>query len=248
MKKIYKRGFSFLTGHFWKRLIPKMFLDQNYFKFYIGKKLFHKAFQKNGKHYLTGRVLDVGSGSAPYKDDLPECRFITLEHDVRFQPMVVGSAVSLPFLSEAFNSVICTEVLEHLPEPEMCIIEIKRVLKGGGRVYITTPMTWYLHYEPNDYFRFTPYGLRYLLEKNGFTVITLEPIGGLAAILGMVAFEKFYNLIFKLAFFVPKAYRAIVVAPFTLPLSWVLYHLTSLLDHFSKRWVFSVCLVAEKRG
>ena len=224
----------------------KIEFDQNYFKFYIGKRLFRNAFQKIGKPYFSGMVLDVGSGNSPYGKNIDECNIITLEQEGRFQPSVVGSALSLPFSRKSFDGVICTEVLEHLPEPEACLCEIKRVLKTGGRVYVTTPMTWYLHYEPNDYFRFTPYGLKYLFEKNGFTVLSLERIGGFTAVIAMVIFEKFYNILFKLVFFVPKVYRALVIYPFTFPLSWLLYHLSRLMDRFSKRWVFSVGLIAEK--
>lgn len=222
-------------------------VDQNYLKFYIGKRLLHRAFRNNGASNLFGSVLDIGAGTVPYEKDLAGCRLITLERAIRFQPAVVGSATLLPFASKTFDGVICTEVLEHLSEPEACLEEAHRVLRPGGRMYVTTPMTWYLHYEPDDYFRFTPYGLRYLLEKHDFAILRLERIGGLAAVLGMVASEKFYRLLYRLFFFVPKMYRPKCIAPFILPLSWVLYYLTCVIDSFRKRWVYSVCILAEKK-
>lgn len=221
-------------------------LDSNDLKFYIGKRLFRRAFRRHGKPRLSGTVLDVGSGTAPYGSELNGCRLVTVERELRFRPAVVGSAALLPFAARTFDGAICTEVLEHLPEPEACLAEIRRVLKPGGRVYVTTPMTWYLHYEPHDYFRFTPHGLKYLLEKHGFGVLVSEPIGGLAAVIVMVAFEKFYNMLFKLVFFVPKAARPGVIAPIIIPIAWVLAQVTAMLDLFGKRWIFSVCLVAQK--
>lgn len=223
-------------------------MDQNSLKFYIGKRLFQLAFKKNGKDHLSGLVLDVGSGTTPFKDETGKCRLVTLEREARFRPAVIGSATSLPFGGKVFDGVICTEVLEHLSEPEACFAEIGRILKPGGIVYITTPMTWYLHYEPFDYFRFTPHGLKHLAKKNGFEVLTLEPIGGLAAILGMIVLEKIYNLFYKFLFFVPKRFRLSVLAPFVLPPSWLFYHFTSLIDRFSRRWIFSVCLVGRKEN
>ena len=69
------------------------------------------------------------------------------------------------------RSALCTAVLEHLPEPGACLDEIHRVVKPGGAVFFTVPMTMYTHSEPYDFYRYTEYGLRYLLEKHGFQII-----------------------------------------------------------------------------
>lgn len=217
-------------------------------KFYVGKRLFRRAFRQFARPALSGTVLDLGSGTSPYAGELPGCRIVTLEREHRFCPTVVGSAQALPFAAASFDGVICTEVLEHLSEPGTALSEINRILKPGGHVYITTPMTWYLHYEPHDYFRFTPYGLKYLLEQHRFGIVSLVPLGGLSAVLTMVILEKVFNLCFKCLFFVPKAGRLPVLAVVFVPVSWVIAHATNVLDHFSKRWAYSVCALAAKRA
>ena len=67
--------------------------------------------------------------------------------------------------SESFDVVLCTEVLEHLHSPAKAISEFHRVLKTGGVLIITTRFIFPLHDTPNDFFRFTKYGLKELLKE-----------------------------------------------------------------------------------
>ncbi len=57
--------------------------------------------------------------------------------------------------------------LEHLPEPGLALAEIARTLEPGGRLLIAAPHEWEVHQAPHDYFRYTRYGLQYLLERAG---------------------------------------------------------------------------------
>ena len=151
---------------------------------FIVKKLQIEKFKKYSG-YLLGRVLDVGSGTAGFGRYLPEgTDYIGMDEFINVGPDILGKAQDLPFGEEAFDSIICTEVLEHLPEPQHALIEMKRVLKKEGFLYLTVPQEWCLHYEPSDYFRFTRYGIKYLLEKNGFKVLSIERIGGVFSLIG----------------------------------------------------------------
>jgi ubiquinone/menaquinone biosynthesis C-methylase UbiE len=94
---------------------------------------------------------------------------------------VVGDAQALPFCGESFDTIMCNEVLEHVPEPSQLFSEAVRVLEPGGYLLLTTPQTWGLHLEPHDYYRFTIYGLRHQAEKSGLDVIEIEPTSGLWA-------------------------------------------------------------------
>jgi len=91
--------------------------------------------------------------------------------------------VALPFKDAVFDTVLCNEVLEHVPEPARLMAEVARVLKPGGVLLLTTPQTWGLHMEPYDFYRYTKYGLRYLAEKSGLEVIEVAPTCGLWATL-----------------------------------------------------------------
>jgi SAM-dependent methyltransferase len=99
---------------------------------------------------------------------------------------------TLPFLDGSFDVVLCTEVLEHLTEPQRAIDEMYRVLEPGGQLLLTTRFLFPIHDAPHDYFRYTKYGLLYLLRR--FDEIRLEEetdaIGTLAVLvqrLGMQA-------------------------------------------------------------
>jgi SAM-dependent methyltransferase len=84
---------------------------------------------------------------------------------------------------ESYDSAICIEVLEHLPEPGRAIATMQRILKPGGVVVISVPHLSRLHDLPHDYFRFTEFGLRYLLAQAGLEVVSIETKGGLLTFL-----------------------------------------------------------------
>lgn len=77
----------------------------------------------------------------------------------------------LPFHDNIFDSIICSEVFEHLFKIEEILLELNRVLKKKGTFLITCPFVWPLHEIPYDYARYTPYALEYLLNNSGFKII-----------------------------------------------------------------------------
>lgn len=146
-------------------------------KFYLSKRAFRLSFLKF-RDYFKGRVFDLGCGWKPFKQFFTGQDYIGLDYTAERDADIVGSADNIPLADNAFNTVLCLEVLEHTPEPAQVIAECHRILKPEGILYITAPMTWYLHYEPYDFYRFTKYGLKHLCEQNGFEVVELEKIGG----------------------------------------------------------------------
>ena len=167
---------------------------QVYSPYFIIKSL-QESLLKKYSRYLGGRVLDVGCGAKPYKSLLQgTCEYVGMDCSMGVKPECFGSIQGLPFKDGAFDSVLCTEVLEHLPEPDKAIAEIKRVLKKDGYLYVTVPQTWGLHYEPNDYWRFTQYGIAHLLKRGGFTVVEMERIGGIISMVGQRVIDLIWNL------------------------------------------------------
>ena len=67
---------------------------------------------------------------------------------------------SLDFPDDHFNAVVCWSVLEHVPEPQLAIAEMRRVLKPGGVIWVQVPFLFPYHADPYDYWRVTPPGLR----------------------------------------------------------------------------------------
>ena len=86
---------------------------------------------------------------------------------------VFSDAHDLPFAERVFDSVLCTEVLEHLHEPRRAFREIHRVLRDGGYAVLTTPFQYQAHQRPFDFFRFTYDGLHLLARDAGFGDATI---------------------------------------------------------------------------
>jgi SAM-dependent methyltransferase len=129
----------------------------------------------------SDRVLDLGSGAAPYAGIFPHRRYITA--DLLAPAAVTCDAAALPFAAGSFDLVLCTEVLEHVPDPDAMLHEIRRVLGPRGALALTTPLTWGVH-AAQDFHRWTGAGLERLLRRSGFDIVALEPRGGIFACLG----------------------------------------------------------------
>jgi SAM-dependent methyltransferase len=149
-----------------------------------------------------GSVLDVGAGTRPYRPlyerYFSECVATDVAHsvhDIRAVD-VIAPAESLPFEDESFDAVICTEVLEHARDPSRALAEVRRVLRPGGRAFVTTPFMVPLHEMPYDFYRYTPSALHALAGSADLSVISLVPRGDYVALmLGLLAYplSKFFD-------------------------------------------------------
>ncbi len=129
----------------------------------------------------TGCVIDLGCGNSPYKEDILEFAdmYIGVDwknsfHDQSKVDIFANIGGYLPFRDAYADTITCFQVMEHLPEPDIFLSECYRVLKSGGQLFVTVPFMWNVHEAPYDYFRYTRYGLEYLLKKNGFVDITIR--------------------------------------------------------------------------
>jgi SAM-dependent methyltransferase len=225
----------------------KLSVWSNFFKFYAGKKLLKGAFMRLGLPLMKGRVLDLGAGWAPYSKEIKGAGVVTIDHDASRLPMAVGACTALPFGDNSFDSILCTEVLEHVSEPDEALKELARVVKPGGAVYATAPMLWCLHYEPYDFYRYTGFGLKHLFEKHGFRVDKVEPIGGFFTFFSMRFGEKFYNFLNKVFFFLPRGIRIFFIIPLVWPVGELVYRLSPLVERPSRKDVVSWAMVGVKR-
>jgi SAM-dependent methyltransferase len=146
---------------------------------------------------IQGRVLDIGCGEKPYRRLFPAAaQYYGTETDHTFarsaQHDVTALGESLPFVNGTFDAVICTEVLEHVPEPSRVLTEVYRVTTPGGVVLLSTPMTWGLHEEPYDFYRYTNHGLQYLFEKAGLQLVSVRQTTGTLGTVGQRLSSFFY--------------------------------------------------------
>lgn len=77
---------------------------------------------------------------------------------------IVGDGHQMPFLEGSFDGVVLQAVLEHVPHPDLIVMEARRVLKKGGVIYVSVPFVQTYHYGPLDYQRYTITGIETLLS------------------------------------------------------------------------------------
>lgn len=130
---------------------------------------------------FEGRVVDLGCGTAPYKEIILKKadEYIGVDwenslHDPANIDVFANLNERLPLEDGYAHTVTSFQVMEHLPEPGHFLSECFRILKSGGRLIITVPFMWHVHEAPHDYYRFTRYGLEYLLKKSGFVDIDIR--------------------------------------------------------------------------
>lgn len=136
--------------------------------------------------YAHGALLDAGCGPKQYYSYIvPHVDTYTgLDCDAAHNPDVVGSVADLPFPPASFDTVLSTQVLEHVTSPERMLSEIARVLTPDGILILSAPQAWRIHSAPVDYYRFTRHGLEYLLGRHGFETLALKPQGNVWAVVG----------------------------------------------------------------
>jgi SAM-dependent methyltransferase len=135
--------------------------------------------------YAAGTLIDVGCGLKPYREIMRVQRYVGIDIPSRHaQVDVWGDALCLPLRDGCADTVLCNEVLEHVPDPRCLLREVHRILKPDGHLLLTAPQTWGLHLIPNDFYRFTGYGLMSLAQQCGFEVVYVEPTCGFWATIG----------------------------------------------------------------
>jgi len=156
---------------------------------------------------IKGRLLDLGCGNKPYFDiysslcsesigcDVP----FSLHKDSNVEVLCFAEDIDKHFHKDTFDSIICTEVLEHTLDDRKVMSNINKVIKTGGVLLISVPFTYVLHEEPHDYRRYTYYGLSQLLKDNNFRVVSTHSMGGTLSS-GFLIFYYFFMRLFFYAF------------------------------------------------
>lgn len=137
--------------------------------------------------FVSGRVLDVGAGSYPrYKHLFTFKEYVRMDIAPGEGIDVVGKAEKIPVAENSFDSIVCTQVLGDIYEPQKAMSEMHRVLRTGGTVLITESLFDPLHDEPHDFWRYTEHGLRRLAKDAGFNVEVLERRGGYQSVMAQL--------------------------------------------------------------
>ncbi len=187
----------------------------DYFELATTNLSLYRALRNAAKAHGRGRLLDAGAGRMAYCKMLEEFCDEYEGLDVsdptgRMKHIADLQDTGLP--DAQYDSIFCTQVLHHLPQPERALREIARMLKPGGRAIISVPHLAWLHNEPHDYWRFTGHGLRFLIERTGMKVVSIDPVGGLICFLGYAPSTVVLALLwhlrpaFRLGFLINRAF------------------------------------------
>lgn len=138
--------------------------------------------------HSKGLVLDAGSGRGGWREVIVRAGAVRESVDVVELPgetlTWTADLMHMPVVpSERYDTVVCHQVLEHVPRPWQAVAEMHRVLKPGGTIVVSVPHLSRLHELPNDYFRYTPGGLSSLLCQSNFEIITVDSYGGVLCFL-----------------------------------------------------------------
>lgn len=161
--------------------------------------VYAEAALKNARPFARGTMLDIGCGMRRYEPIFAGCvdAYIGLDWPQaadRAHPDIIGDAMSLPVKSGCIDTVLATELMEHLPSPDRFLTEVARILRHGGALILSVPFMEPLHEEPRDFYRFTPYGLRWLMEEHGFSVRHAWSRGGWwSVVLGSFVNQALYG-------------------------------------------------------
>lgn len=201
--------------------------------FYIIHKLSRNFFRREFKEINLGNMLDVGCGGKPYAPYLLFCSYTGIEieefsSDGRLEVSnkkcdLIFDGMTIPFKDESFDTVISTEAIEHVKEIDRFFSEIVRVLKIDGKLIVSAPFFWNLHYEPNDYYRFTKFGLSYLFEKYNIQVLKIIPTVGTIGLLHSLFAERVTRFIHIKFHFLPYKFRIFLYQLVLFPTAHILY-------------------------
>lgn len=200
-----------------------------------------------------GVLFDVGCGSKPYRKVFAP--YVEKHLGLEYSPEsgyrknladFCGDAMNLPMADESVDTILCTEVLEHIPHPEKAIAEFARILRPNGVIITTAPFFFPIH-DSWDFYRYTHDGIATLMKANNLEIVKVEPLSGTAVTLALL-----FNLYwFDLGFMWTKWLYpfSVVLRPLLLLLCFIVNVIGGLFEVIlpSKQMSFNHLTIARKK-
>jgi len=169
------------------------FINVSYFSAVkIARDNIYKGLKRNAG-YASGKLVDIGCGIKPYEPIFKP--YVELYFGVDY-PQTIGSHYGINTKADlyadcsetgirdsVFDTLLSTQVIEHVFDTRKFIKECNRILVPGGIGIFTVPFLWECHSEPYDFYRFTKYSIQKLFNESGFKIIVLENLEGAYAAL-----------------------------------------------------------------
>lgn len=160
---------------------------------------------------VNEKLLDVGAGEMPYKKYCDKIQYTSQDFckydgkgdskGMQTQKFdtdnidIVSDITSIPVDGNSFQYIICTEVIEHVINPNEALLEMFRILKPGGKLLITVPGTSLLHFSP--YHFYTGFKTNYFIKifsDNKISIDTIERIGSIYSVIALYIWCVVYKI------------------------------------------------------
>lgn len=205
----------------------------------------------------SDKVLDAGAGQCPYKKYFSHALYEStdiedsLDETRKSIHTFICSLDDIPKANNSYNVIVNTQVLEHVEYPEKVIKEFYRILKPGGKLFLTAPQSAPIHEAPYNFYNFTSFGLTSLFKNAGFEIVFIKPRGGFFWCLGDLirTFPShiFFQYLFKKSKhhieFKPRI-EALLMLPFFIILqpicSFIIPLITFYLDRLDREKIFTL--------
>ena len=177
-------------------------------------------YASNLRQHAKGKLLDLGCGKVPlyaaYREFVTENICVdwgNTIHKNEYLDYELDLIKNLPFRDNEFDTIILSDVLEHIPVPEQLWKEMARILSRNGKIIMNVPFYYWLHEQPHDYYRYTEFALRRFVETSGLRLIQLESIGGAPEVMSDIFAKNILRL--------PKLGRSLALVAQRLTLSFI---------------------------
>ena len=132
-------------------------------------------------------ILDVGCGKKPYKGFFQESNsYVGIDRRANTAD-VKSIGEFLPFVDSSFDTVLCTQVLEHVENSEKVLAEFNRILVDYGMLILSTHGIWYEDHEVTDYWRWTLTGLKKIFEAADFEVLETYSMDSVSSLIQIIS-------------------------------------------------------------
>ncbi|MFY7936341.1 MAG: methyltransferase domain-containing protein [Flavobacterium sp.] len=169
--------------------------------YFFVRKGIYKGILRNAS-FLTGRILDFGCGSKPYKSFFTYSEYIGVDFENPGHPHdqeqidLFYDGKTIPLEDKSVDSVLSSEVFEHVFNLPEILKELHRVMKKDAYIMVTCPFVWKEHEEPYDYARYTQFAIEDMMLKNGFKKVLMEKGGNFIEVIFQLVILFLYDTFF----------------------------------------------------